>query len=79
MIEYFTAATIRFVCQNIRSVFRILEIYDFEKKHNCIYHATKVDLSLLAQLHKKNFFCWHESAQIQSQFSETLQMQTLQS
>ena len=40
----------------MRSVFRVLEIYEFEKQFNCIYHATKVDLSLLAQLHKKLFF-----------------------
>ena len=49
------AATIHCGCQKIRSVFRVLDIYDFEKQFNCIYHATKVDLSLLAQLHKKLF------------------------
>ena len=55
MIWYFTVATIHCGCQKIRLVFRVLEMYDFKKQFNCIYHATKVDLSLLPQLHKKLF------------------------
>ena len=42
MIEHFNAHTINCVCHNIRSMFRVLGIYNFDHHHqNLFNHKTK--------------------------------------
>ena len=55
MIETFNAFTIHCVCQKIRSMFRVLRIYNFDFSQNFN------EVSLLSDLHTLMLCVWHLS------------------